>query len=534
MYGEYLRKQEQLKGKVFEQKQRAWSDMAGDMPESFGDVFQSIDLFFADEDTIETWSDPVQRDTLRQQAYVNATSSAMYTLNQRADMASLKQMQQIIANDQVEASLNPDQMRYLKNMVVSREIDAARSTNDALVKINTAEAALGRPLTENEKLMALDMKKPSATRTIADKVYDYARFKMQVGEGNVTIDEIQQMYEIDEASRPLDIFKNTGTRESFLFSNADRFAKGETSQQEDDLFMQVANMSYGTKTIKNPLTKKTERVRARTLPPNLVTALAARGKLHHFQDPEENMLDDNNQLVPLLPDEERVYDYAGNLTEIVDSAQRVISGSFLDINADQKNFRRYEKIIGLTNSVIAALQQNTRFPEGERQMLKEEITMIAGILKNPARAEAMIADVDAKLNFRQGIAEIIANSSSSTPRQREDNIYLYTLIRNVRNHLGAPAFMAQVAEEQQGMQQQVQPQSSNSSNNLSTGLPSIVTGNRDVQTPQPAQGEDQIVDMLKNQGFPSIDEIDIETFPEGQPLIGPNGQLMMKRTRGNQ
>jgi hypothetical protein len=55
-----------------------------------------------------------------------------------------------------------------------------------------------------------------------------------------------------------------------------------------------------------------------------------------------------------------------------------------------------------------------------------------------------------------------------------------------------------------------------------------------VQNPQPAQGEDQIVDMLKNQGFPSIDEIDIETFPEGQPLIGPNGQLMMKRTRGNQ
>ena len=112
----------------------------------------------------------------------------------------------------------------------------------------------------------------------------------------------------------------------------------------------------------------------------------------------------------------------------------------MDIGIDPVYAQRRQTLKGEVNKLVGLLQQNPRYPEGERTMLKEEMGLEGGIMDNPTAFRTRLLAIDdiLALDLKDAVNIMQEDPSTTTKEARQWASKALTRIPSFRARLGIP------------------------------------------------------------------------------------------------
>lgn len=99
--------------------------------------------------------------------------------------------------------------------------------------------------------------------------------------------------------------------------------------------------------------------------------------------------------------------------------------------------QRYKaRVTSGQNQIVALLQKNDKYPEGERKMIADEVAKVIRVWDNPESATRNLRGIDLSLNDRQIAAEKTRDDTTLDKDTREQARQIATQIKSYRKQLG--------------------------------------------------------------------------------------------------
>jgi hypothetical protein len=338
----------------------------------------------------------------------------------------------------LDAVMGGKVQRSLNAKLISGRAAFYKIQHEGVLKVNSAEEALGRPLTGPEKLRALGLAPPQGTRTLADEISD-----AETVLGKPITDEqrqniVQKKLGLDGSNSPFSD-KDSGVMAGLL----DKVADGSASQQEKAQF-QIAATNYTQ--------QRFDPISGQALPGKVLPA--------PFQDALDKsgikLSTDPNRVTPASRDADPrtaddsvsmdIFGNAKNLAGPIPTAARTAAGvpvvGALVPSPQMVQIRTQAEL--MQRSLATILQDNPRIrgtnSATERQSINDQLNIAGGAMQSGQNFENHLVGVDRFLQQQLQQAQGILNKGPSGSSREE---YMWArravdAISNARYHLNVP------------------------------------------------------------------------------------------------
>lgn len=137
--------------------------------------------------------------------------------------------------------------------------------------------------------------------------------------------------------------------------------------------------------------------------------------------------------------DEMLYDVSGVGGAVGGIAARTpgIGSKIQELAPGAERASRYKaRVTSGQNQIVALLQKNDKYPEGERKMIAEELAKVIRVWDNPASAARNLGAIDLSLADRQIMAEKIRDDKTVDRDVKQQSLEMALMIKNYRKQLG--------------------------------------------------------------------------------------------------
>ena len=163
-----------------------------------------------------------------------------------------------------------------------------------------------------------------------------------------------------------------------------------------------------------------------------------------FYDPSQPPPRPTKLVPPTRPEasitvDEMLYDVSGVGGAVGGIAARTpgIGPKIQELAPGAERASRYKaRVTSGQNQIVALLQKNDKYPEGERKMIAEELAKVIRVWDNPASAARNLGAIDLSLADRQIMAEKIRDDKTVDRDVKQQALEMALMIKNYRKQLG--------------------------------------------------------------------------------------------------
>jgi len=281
------------------------------------------------------------------------------------------------------------------------------------------------------------------TNNIAIDADDYMRMSNRniVGKRN---DEVNK-------AKLTNQFQSKGLNANILniFATQSSAFEAGTLTDEQDRGYKLAAFQYTKGYHRDPITNEMVQY-TKELPPSVKRAFESRGIPVPGTGVPEDIESDRNPDKP-IPPELTTWNNIHYLQGLNPAVQRTLGAyqfteDWGEESGGGRYTRAYDSLNRRVNDLVTILQNNPKYAEGERAMLKEELALVLGLLKSPKAFRQKLISLDSDLEQRyEKAAKVVANPRTD-PATSTAYFNVMQGIAHFRKQLGVPPVIRSAEE----------------------------------------------------------------------------------------